>query len=138
MLKPTFATAGYGTEGGRDYWIVRNSWTPLWGDKGYVQFAGHQTCWTPVRMAVRVVAGSHFDCFHTVAPSCSLVSAAAVALSLLLPGRYIKLARYGASGASQCGVDLTPLDGNGCKGGPPTVKVCGQNGMLYDAVYPLV
>ena len=37
-----------------------------------------------------------------------------------------------------CGIDVNPLDGNGCKGGPPTVKVCGQNGVLYDAVYPLV
>jgi len=71
---------GYGEEDGTQYWLVRNSWTPLWGDHGY-----------------------------------------------------IRLAR-----TSKCGLDITPLDGNGCAGGPPTIQVCGQNGMLFDAVYPLV
>ena len=75
---------GYGNEDGHDYWIVRNSWTPLWGEDGF-----------------------------------------------------IRLAKFG-EGKEPCGIDINPLDGNGCKGGPPTVKVCGQNGMLFDGVYPLV
>lgn len=28
---------GYGTEAGGDYWLVRNSWTPAWGEDGYIK-----------------------------------------------------------------------------------------------------
>jgi len=48
---------------------------------------------------------------------------------------YIRLARYVTP---KCGVDLTPGDGDGCAGGPPTIVVCGTCGILYDAVYPVV
>jgi len=74
---------GYGTDATLgDYWLVRNSWSPAWGESGYIRLR------------------------RTATP--------------------------------RCGLDITPSDGDGCKGGPPSVTVCGTCGILYDVVYPVI
>ena len=58
-----------------------------------------------------------------------------------LTGRKRKAAQEVADTASRKlfkTTDTAQGDGDGGKGGPKEVKVCGQSGILYDGVFPLV
>lgn len=48
---------------------------------------------------------------------------------------FIRIKRFG-DGKEPCATDSTPGDGNGCKGGPKTIQVCGLCGVMSDSSYP--
>jgi len=39
QLDHAVLVVGYGTEGGEEYWRVKNSWASSWGDAGYIRLA---------------------------------------------------------------------------------------------------
>jgi len=44
-LNHAVTVVGYGTDGGKDYWLIKNSWGDWWGENGYIKLArGSNAC----------------------------------------------------------------------------------------------
>ena len=44
-LNHAVTVVGYGTDGGEDYWLIKNSWGDWWGENGYIKLArGSNAC----------------------------------------------------------------------------------------------
>jgi cathepsin L len=81
---------------------VRNSWSPAWGEAGYIRLSmtSSPQCGTDLNPSVRP--------------------------------------RHPLTLCSSHSRPATQQDGTGCKGGPPTQRVCGTCGILFDNSYPIV
>jgi len=43
QLDHAITGVGYGVENGQQYYIIRNSWGPTWGEQGYIRIATQKT-----------------------------------------------------------------------------------------------
>jgi len=109
---------GYGTDPitQEDYWLVRNSWGPLWGEHGYIRLKRLN----PYNVSL-----------------CTANAAAAAALKTTAGKGTVLLDECG-----ECKMDMTPQDGIACVGPDFTIKpkpvmVCGTSGILYDGLIPV-
>ena len=60
---------GYGTDGGKGYWTVRNSWGAGWGEKGYIRIQrkrSHLQVWCPCHTALFLHRSAGYGCTATL------------------------------------------------------------------------
>jgi len=55
---------GYGSEAGQDYWLIRNSWGPSWGEEGYLRLARGSNCNDVVGHVTSALFGERSPCLE--------------------------------------------------------------------------
>eukprot|EP00091_Calanus_sinicus_P005876 TRINITY_DN163_c0_g2_i1.p1 TRINITY_DN163_c0_g2~~TRINITY_DN163_c0_g2_i1.p1 ORF type:complete len:212 (-),score=50.53 TRINITY_DN163_c0_g2_i1:37-597(-) len=75
QLNHSVQLVGYGSEGGVDYWIVRNSWGPNWGEDGYIRMLREATpgCGTDTTTSGHVCEGGPGNAMLHVCGMCGML-----------------------------------------------------------------
>jgi hypothetical protein len=68
-LDHAVATVGYGTEGGLDFWRIKNSWGEYWGDNGYIRVVREQNCLGLGEETIGVIVGRNSDTTPSPSPT---------------------------------------------------------------------
>ena len=91
MLDHAVLAVGWGSENGKDYWIIKNSWSTHWGDQGYVKIAMKPNdCGVNFSPAFAVLKDGSYTTFAPTTASSGSVPSTQSLLAIFLSVIFIK------------------------------------------------